>query len=170
METEPLSASLMTAKTMFPCHPSPLLLDAKKPGLSQERLAVRSERLHLSIDDETKEVSNMILAILKTILLTKIPLAHDRWALGCPEFLATIGSFVQQGKTVQMCLPAFPLKSVNKVEKVLGMLPDKAEELSLRLLNDICKRIGKIYPPGAEILIISDGLVYSGKRTAPHPP
>ena len=105
----------------------------------------------------------MILAIIKGILLTKLPGAQDRWELGRPDFLSTIARFVRQGKTVQMCLPAFPFKSVNKVEKVLGTFPDKAEELSLRRLNDICMSIGKIYPPGAELLIISDGLVYSGK-------
>ncbi|KAK8109618.1 transferase family protein [Apiospora kogelbergensis] len=109
----------------------------------------------------------MILAIIKGILLTKLPGAQDRWELGRPDFLSTIARFVRQGKTVQMCLPAFPFKSVNKVEKVLGTFPDKAEELSLRRLNDICMSIGKIYPPGAELLIISDGLVYSDLFTTP---
>ncbi|KAK7931099.1 hypothetical protein PG985_001811 [Apiospora marii] len=109
----------------------------------------------------------MILAVIKDILLTKLPGAQDRWEQGRLDFLATIAHFVRQGKTVQMCLPAFPFKSVNKVEKVLGTLPDKAEEISLRRLNDICMRIGAIYPPGAELLIISDGLVYSDLFTTP---
>jgi pyoverdine/dityrosine biosynthesis protein Dit1 len=62
-----------------------------------------------------------------------------------------------------MCLPAFPWKSANQVYKVLGTLPDKAEELALKRLNGICEAIGDVYKPGAELLIISDGLVYNGE-------
>lgn len=116
-------------------------------------------------DARDESTSEMILDIIKSILLTKLPGAHDKWEQGRIDFLTTIGRFVRARRTVQMCLPAFPFKSANKREKVLGVLPDKAEELSLRRLDDICVRIGKIYPPGAEIHIISDGLVYSGKRT-----
>jgi pyoverdine/dityrosine biosynthesis protein Dit1 len=61
-----------------------------------------------------------------------------------------------------MCLPAFPFKSANKVEKVLGTLPDKAEELALARLNSMCATIGHFYEPGAQLTVISDGLVYNG--------
>lgn len=115
--------------------------------------------------DATAEMSEKILAIIKEILLTKIPGAHDKWDQGRVTFLRVISRYVERGETVQMCLPAFPWKSANKVEKVLGNLPDKAEELALRRLNSICERIGEIYKPGAELLIISDGLVYNGKPT-----
>lgn len=50
---------------------------------------------------------------------------------------------------------------VLQVYKVLGILPDKAEELALERLNSMCLRIGQIYPPGATLTIISDGLVYN---------
>jgi len=53
-------------------------------------------------------------------------------------------------------------RSANKVYKVLGVLPDKAEELALKRLNDMCLRIGTVYAPGARCTIISDGLVYNG--------
>ena len=63
---------------------------------------------------------------------------------------------------VEACLPAFPFKSTNKVYKVLGTLPDKAEELALERLNSICVRVKEIYIPGARITIISDGITYNG--------
>jgi pyoverdine/dityrosine biosynthesis protein Dit1 len=61
-----------------------------------------------------------------------------------------------------MCLPAFPFKSANKVYKVFGFLPDKAEEIALARLHDMCRRIEEIYSPGAQLVIVSDGLVYNG--------
>jgi len=81
---------------------------------------------------------------------------------GRPKFLAVIRRFVTADRKIDMCLPAFPFKSANKNHKVLGRLPDKAEELALERLESICKRIEAIYPPGATIMIISDGLVYNG--------
>ncbi|KEF51095.1 uncharacterized protein A1O9_12818 [Exophiala aquamarina CBS 119918] len=53
-------------------------------------------------------------------------------------------------------------RSANKVYKVLGILPDKAEEIALKRLNDMCLRIGTVHAPGARCTIISDGLVYNG--------
>lgn len=61
-----------------------------------------------------------------------------------------------------MALPAFPFKSPNGDVKVLGVLPDKAEDVALAHLNGLCAAIGDIYPPGAILTIVSDGLVYNG--------
>lgn len=117
---------------------------------------------HVNNSDDHTKMAEKILAVIKTILLTKLPGAHDKWDEGAPSFIATIRQFVEKGEVVRMCLPAFPWKSANKVEKVLGTLPDKAEEVALGRLNGICGTIGQFYLPGAEILIISDGLVYNG--------
>jgi pyoverdine/dityrosine biosynthesis protein Dit1 len=54
------------------------------------------------------------------------------------------------------------MQSANKVYKVLGALPDKAEEIALERLNNMCLRIREIYAPGARCMIVSDGLVYNG--------
>lgn len=165
LDDEPLTATLTSAKTsFFSCQPTLLEFHEKGPDVTEGRLEVGIVGLHPYDDARSESTSEDILDIIKSILLTKLPGAHDKWEQGHIEFLATIGRFVRARRTVQMCLPAFPFKSANKHEKVLGVLPDKAEELSLRRLEDICVKIGKIYPPGAEILIISDGLVYSGKR------
>lgn len=62
-----------------------------------------------------------------------------------------------------LCLPAFPFKSPNTQSKVLGKLPDKGEEFALAHLNGLCLAVKDIYEPGAELVIISDGLVYNGE-------
>jgi pyoverdine/dityrosine biosynthesis protein Dit1/AcrR family transcriptional regulator len=68
--------------------------------------------------------------------------------------------FVGAGLPIHFVLPAFPAKSPNP-EKVLGRLPDMAEELALQFLNNLACELRTIYPPGAKITICSDGLVFS---------
>ena len=108
------------------------------------------------------EVSEKILEIISEYALNKFNDSKERTAAGKPKFLAVIDQFVLAGTQLEMCLPAFPFKSANKVSKVLGILPDKAEELALQRLDAMCIRIGEVYPPGAKLTIISDGLVYNG--------
>ncbi|KAL1796164.1 hypothetical protein ACET3X_004704 [Alternaria dauci] len=87
--------------------------------------------------------------------------SKDRLAAGTAKFLSVIDRFVEAGERVDACLPAFPFKSANKVYKVLGSLPDKAEELALQRLNHMCARIKDVYKPGARVTIISDGITYN---------
>ncbi|RLV10575.1 pyoverdine biosynthesis protein PvcA [Streptomyces griseocarneus] len=67
---------------------------------------------------------------------------------------------MKTGRPLEFVLPAFPVKSPNPA-KVLGHLPDTAEELALRFLDELCERIGKLYAPGAVITICSDGRVFN---------
>ncbi|MFH8775267.1 L-tyrosine/L-tryptophan isonitrile synthase family protein [Streptomyces sp. NPDC085866] len=70
-----------------------------------------------------------------------------------------IAGFVRDGAPVEFTLPGFPCKSPNPA-KVLGHLPDQAERLSLRFLNTLCTEIERIHPPGARVVICSDGHVF----------
>jgi len=111
---------------------------------------------------EVRETSSKILSIVFEYALNKFDDSIDRLAAGRPKFLQVIDQFVIAGTQVKMCLPAFPFKSANKTYKVLGALPDKAEELALERLDTMCIRIGDVYQPGAKLTVISDGLVYNG--------
>ncbi|KAI0839473.1 Pyoverdine/dityrosine biosynthesis protein-domain-containing protein [Hypoxylon sp. FL0890] len=105
------------------------------------------------------ETSSRILSILSRYKLAKnaiLAKTHD-----AANFLTQIYSKVTAGETIFMCLPAFPFKSPNTTTKVLGRLPDKAEEFALAHLNGLCAAIGNIYKPGARLMIVSDGLVYN---------
>ncbi|GAB0138183.1 hypothetical protein EsDP_00006426 [Epichloe bromicola] len=110
---------------------------------------------------QVSETSNRILDVILEYSLNKFDSTAELHNAGRPNFLAVISRFVRARQKVEMCLPAFPFKSANKVEKVLGSLPDKAEELALGRLNSMCTTIGQFYEPGAELTIISDGLVYN---------
>ncbi|KAF2805280.1 Clavaminate synthase-like protein [Mytilinidion resinicola] len=82
------------------------------------------------------------------------------WA-GKVKFLPLVEKYVKNNEPVRMVLPAFPFKSPNRVDKVLGSLPDLGEELALMHLNGLCESIREIYEYGATVTITSDGLVYN---------
>lgn len=111
---------------------------------------------------EVTETSKDILGIIFEYALNKFDDTKEQLAAGRPKFLSVIDQFVIAGTQVQMCLPGFPFKSANKIDKVFGILPDKAEQLALQRLHTMCLRIGDVYPPGAKLTVISDGLVYNG--------
>ncbi|OAL43312.1 Clavaminate synthase-like protein [Pyrenochaeta sp. DS3sAY3a] len=102
--------------------------------------------------------------ILNVILRYKSSLpkeAPDRGDEGALKFLSLIYRAVKNNQPVRMVLPAFPFKSPNSSVKVLGELPDKAEDIALAHLNGLCAAIEDIYPSGAVLTIVSDGLVYN---------
>lgn len=114
-------------------------------------------------------ISSNILEIIFDYALNKFDDCRDRLEVGRPKFISVLNRFVKVGDRIDMCLPAFPFKSANKVNKALGFLPDKAEEIALARLNDMCRRIEEIYAPGARVVIVSDGLVYNGMAHDPNP-
>ncbi|WP_191873835.1 L-tyrosine/L-tryptophan isonitrile synthase family protein [Streptomyces filipinensis] len=85
-----------------------------------------------------------------------------------PHQLRRIGDFVRDGAPVVFTLPAFPCKSPNPA-KVLGRLPDQGERLSLGFLHRLCTDIERIHPPGARIVICSDGHVFGDVIHVPDP-
>lgn len=84
---------------------------------------------------------------------------------GLEAFITTVEERVKRREPIRMILPAFPFKSPNVREKVLGTMPDFGEELALAHLNGLCENIAQVYEPGADVYISSDGLVYNGKVT-----
>ncbi|GFF76268.1 hypothetical protein IFM47457_04106 [Aspergillus lentulus] len=106
-------------------------------------------------------ISRLILDIILEYALNKFDPVQDRLDGAANNFLPIIDRFVAAGTRIEACLPAFPFKSANKVYKVLGSLPDTAEELALDRLNTMCARVREVYPPGLQVTIISDGIIYN---------
>jgi pyoverdine/dityrosine biosynthesis protein Dit1 len=123
--------------------------DVPVPELSEEK-------------DTVTLMSTRILEVVFDYALNKFDDTRDRLEAGRPKFIEVLNKFVRAGAQIDMSLPAFPFKSANKVYKALGFLPDKAEEIALERLHNMCKRIEEFYEPGAKVVIISDGLVYNG--------
>jgi pyoverdine/dityrosine biosynthesis protein Dit1 len=71
-----------------------------------------------------------------------------------------ISHSIARGKSIVFVLPAFPAKSPN-ANKTAGILPDLGEKLALRFLDTLCQQIKAFYPPGATVIICSDGRVFN---------
>jgi pyoverdine/dityrosine biosynthesis protein Dit1 len=67
---------------------------------------------------------------------------------------------MMNGEKLVFILPAFPAKSPSPL-KTSGVLPDMGEVLALQNLNRMCEEISGHYAPGAEVIICSDGRVFS---------
>ncbi|KOS22160.1 Spore wall maturation protein DIT1 [Escovopsis weberi] len=129
--------------------------------LTPPPLAVPSVPLTAAVDAPALETASRILSLIDRYRLKRSGNSTVKADEGALKFLALIYSHVKSGAQVPMCLPAFPFKSPNSSRKVLGRLPDRAEELALAHLNGLCLAIKDVYPPGAKLTIISDGLVYN---------
>ncbi|KAF2648716.1 hypothetical protein K491DRAFT_783877 [Lophiostoma macrostomum CBS 122681] len=154
---------------------SPALSDYESPNSSvgnSPRLNTTSKMSGSTLNDvpdsESSEgkdtvtlMSTRILEVVFDYALNKFDDTRDRLEAGRPRFIEVLNKFVGAGAQIDMSLPAFPFKSANKVYKALGFLPDKAEEIALERLQNMCKRIEEFYKPGAKVVIISDGLVYN---------
>ncbi|PCH01316.1 Pyoverdine biosynthesis [Penicillium occitanis (nom. inval.)] len=86
--------------------------------------------------------------------------AGEGW-LGRASFTPRVQKHIVANEIIPMVLPAFPMKSNNRMDKVLGALPDLGEELGLARLSNLCSDIKAVYPPGALVVIVTDGLCYN---------
>jgi pyoverdine/dityrosine biosynthesis protein Dit1/AcrR family transcriptional regulator len=82
----------------------------------------------------------------------------------CPACLALhlpkVKYFLRANQPIHFVLPAFPAKSPSR-RKVLGVLPDQAEELALLYLDQVCEELQALHSPGVRVTICSDGHVFS---------
>ncbi|EAW12213.1 isocyanide synthase family protein [Aspergillus clavatus NRRL 1] len=78
-----------------------------------------------------------------------------------PKLLETLRVFVTRQEPINLVVPAYPFKSPNREEKVLGPDVDVGERMSLEHFNSIGARIQQIYPPGGHVTIVSDGCCYN---------
>lgn len=85
---------------------------------------------------------------------------HSGQWLGKGLFMGKVKSQLENDQAIRLIMPAFPWKSVNKVDKVTGILPDLGEELALYRLNQMCEDIKAVYPLGGQVFIATDGLVF----------
>lgn len=109
------------------------------------------------------DIAQKILAVLMTFRRISL-LDNACKASHCKQcaliYLPFIVSRVEQQAPITCVLPAFPAKSPN-LEKVLGYLPDQGERLALIFLDELCKKIKTFYAPGMQIILCSDGRVFS---------
>ncbi|KZL78855.1 pyoverdine dityrosine biosynthesis protein [Colletotrichum incanum] len=158
----PVSAS---TKSPFSAFKSPLRnesIDAVMDDVSKDQPAITETLPTPPLDQSTEQVAHKILDVLQVFGRHIIPEGQENheW-LGRKMFHPRVEEYVKKGESVKMIIPAFPWKSINRTDKVTGVLPDLGEELALARLNDLCVEIGKVYTHGAEVHIATDGLVFN---------
>ena len=133
------------------------VLDLSCLDVATSRSPECSSLMARQIDQEA-----LIEQIVDIIAAYRISGPTDRYKDGMrPKMLDTVRTFVTKGEPINMLVPAYPFKSPNHEAKVLGPLPDIGERMSLEHFNSIGARIQRIYPKGAQVTIVSDGLCYN---------
>ena len=90
------------------------------------------------------------------------PLSIDQFeSVGKAVLREKISPFVAANKTIKFSIMGFPMKSPNTRDKVLGTLPDLAEEATLENFAIFAQAVKAVYSPGIEIAVVSDGLAFS---------
>lgn len=90
------------------------------------------------------------------------PLPNDVYeSIGKQKLAAKISKFVDIGKPIDFVMLGFPMKSPNSRDKVLGTMPDLAEEMAITRFQHFGDRIAEVYKPGIKMHIVSDGFVFN---------
>lgn len=74
--------------------------------------------------------------------------------------LPIVRAAIAERRPLELVLPAFPAKAPNP-RKVLGKVPDAAEELALRTLGALVEELRALHPPGVALVLCSDGHVFA---------
>ncbi len=74
--------------------------------------------------------------------------------------LVRVRAAIVEGRPLELVLPGFPAKSPSPF-KTLGPLPDMAERLALRSLQDLCDELSEAHAPGVTLTLCSDGGVFA---------
>lgn len=143
------------------------LAEVNKPvTITDLQAALKNPKVASKISAATLQAKNEFLVVVNQFLasfeaLRYSPVNDLYYTGGEFKLRLVLLSFVVRGATIQMVLPAFPCKSPNAVSKVLGKLPDRGEELALLRLEAFCQEVSSYYPPGCEVVIMTDGKVFA---------
>lgn len=100
----------------------------------------------------------MVLEIINKLLAAHS--IHEGADISQSPLMQKISDKIKENKKLTFILPAFPAKSPN-LNKNMAISPDLGEVLALQNLDNICSKISQVYEPGAEVIICSDGKVFS---------
>ncbi|KAH8822355.1 Pyoverdine/dityrosine biosynthesis protein-domain-containing protein [Flagelloscypha sp. PMI_526] len=107
---------------------------------------------------QTSTDPSALVAVIERFLYLNGP-EHEYETKGRANLHATVTDLVSRQERIELVFPGFPFKSPSQ-NKVLGVLPDYADELLLRRLEFLAASIESVYSPGAVVRIVSDGVVY----------
>ncbi|KAI5361771.1 putative pyoverdine/dityrosine biosynthesis protein [Septoria linicola] len=132
-------------------HLMNLILRSARAGTPMQEMTARFQ----TDDNLVDEIADLFNETLRNVT------PGDQWAVtGREYFTQRLKHFTRHSMRLQFALPAFPCKSSN-LNKVGGNLPDLGEMIALTTLHKFVMDIEHLYAPGATVLIVSDGHVFS---------
>lgn len=129
--------------------------------VSSPRWGVQSQPMDLGSQFKIDVPLRLFMDLFETYRMKP---THDEWErIGRAKFEKQVAAYMSAHLPVPMVLPSFPFKSSNTTHKVISRDADMAEKLALNALKDFCEKVRGFYPPGARVVIVSDGRVYSSQ-------
>lgn len=81
------------------------------------------------------------------------------------RYLPLVIKQVENEQPIRLLFSGFPFKSPDATDRVLGSHVDLGETLALGHLNSLGSNIEAVYSFGAEIHVLSEGLIYNGESS-----
>lgn len=72
-----------------------------------------------------------------------------------------LSTFINAGQPIEFYMLGFPFKSTNTRDKVLGVEPDFAEEVTMKNFATFNNQVKQVYSAGVNISMASDGFVFN---------
>lgn len=138
----------------------PMLATIAPPPIVDRLEALLGDRLPSHAQQDVDGSARRVLARLfrRRRVHADVPLSPSETAMAL--HLPRVRAFVESGAPVRLVLPAFPAKAPS-ARKVLGRRADLAEQLALESLSTLLDELAEVHPPGAELVIASDGAVFA---------
>jgi len=103
---------------------------------------------------------NQILDLFSAFRMPEVP--GDEYATKGRQALADkISPMVAAQQPLRFVMLGFPMKSPNDRDKVLGKLPDLAEQVAMENFKRFSDTVQQVYAPGIDLKIVSDGYIFS---------
>ena len=112
----------------------------------------------LPLDDNLQTSLKIVEIILSNRKVSGKPCSAKLYCPDCSDgLLEKIHPLVSSGQQIRFVIPAFPFSMPNPRKKFGDTSPDRSEFLSMQHLQRFCLSLKSVYPPGAKMLIASDG-------------
>ena len=109
---------------------------------------------------DTAPLITLILQIFEAFRMA--PIKEDQYEqTGKAILYDRILWFVNKNLPISFVMLGFPMKSKNSRDKVLGVLPDMAEQVAFENFANFDSLIRAVYPPGVNMTIVSDGYIFN---------
>lgn len=106
------------------------------------------------------EKINQIMEIFEGFRMSPTP--NDEYEMkGKPILREKIESMIGTNLPLSFVMLGFPFKSTNQRDKVIGMIPDLGEKLTIDNFSDFNTKIKKVYENGVNVVIVSDGFIFN---------